>query len=217
MFPQFYGDFSSSMEIKERILTAAEELFLQYGFRSITMDDIAKHLAVSKKTIYQFFTDKDEIVCMVASRHFDKEKEVCLHHIFANAENPVDELLRVSKHIKTASININPSIIFDLQKYHPKAWQIFRDYKQNFILQHLLRNLRQGVADGLYRPDINIEVLARLRLEQVQLAFDATIFPPAQFNFFEIQIQFLEHFIRGIVTEKGLQLLHEYKTKEQYA
>jgi AcrR family transcriptional regulator len=181
------------------------------------MDDIAKHLAVSKKTIYQFFTDKDEIVCMVASRHFEKEKEVCKHHIFANAENPVNELLLVSKHIKTISVNINPAILFDLQKYHPKAWQIFKDYKQGFILEHLLGNLRKGVAEGLYRADINIEVLARLRLEEVQLAFDATIFPPAQFNFFEIQVQFLEHFIRGIVTEKGLQLLHEYKTKEQYA
>jgi TetR/AcrR family transcriptional regulator, cholesterol catabolism regulator len=203
------------VEVKERILTAAEGLFLQYGFRSISMDDIARHLAVSKKTIYQFFSDKDEIVCMVMARHFDKEKEMCRERIFDQAENAVHELLQVSRHIKT-TMNVNPSVMFDLQKYHPKAWQILKDYKQGFILQHLRRNLNQGIEEGLYRPDINVEVMARLRLEQVQLGFDANAFPPTEFNFFDIQLEFLDHFIRGIVTEKGLQHLNEYKTKEHH-
>lgn len=204
------------MEVKERILTAAEGLFLQYGFRSISMDDIARHLAVSKKTIYQFFSDKDEIVCLVATRHFNREKELCKERIFDQAENAVHELLQVSRHMKTATTNTNPSVMFDLQKYHPKAWQIVKDFKQGFILQHLRRNLKQGIEEGLYRADMNVEIMARLRLEQVQLAFDANAFPPAEFNFFDIQLEFLDHFIRGIVTEKGLQLLTEYKTKEHH-
>jgi AcrR family transcriptional regulator len=206
----------SILQVKERILTAAEELFLQYGFRSISMDDIARHLAVSKKTIYQFFEDKDEIVCLVATRHFEREKEMCRQRIFDQAENPLDELLQVSRHIKTSTMNVNPSIMFDLQKYHPKAWQIFKEFKQGFILEHLHRNLKKGIEEGLYRAEINIEIIARLRLEEVQLAFDANAFPPSQFNFFDIQIEFLDHFIRGIVTNKGLQLLTEYKNKEHH-
>lgn len=180
------------------------------------MDDIARHLAVSKKTIYQFFEDKEEIVCLVAARHFNKEKQLCQERIFNQAENPVDELLQVSRHFKNNAMNVNPSVIFDLQKYHPKAWAIFKEFKQGFILEHLRRNLRRGIEEGLYRADINVEVLARLRLEQVQLAFDAQVFSPAQFNFFDVQFEFLDHFIRGIATQKGLQLLNEYKTKENH-
>ncbi len=203
------------MEVKERILIGAEELFMQYGFRSISMDDIAKHLSISKKTIYQFFEDKDEIVYLVAKRHFEKEKEVCHTNVFIHAENPIDELMRVSKFIKTNTANINPAIMFDLQKYHPKAWEIFREFKQGFILQHILQNLNKGIAEGLYRADINPEVLARLRLEEIQLAFDTSIFPLAQFKIYDTHTQLLEHFIRGIVTEKGLTLLNYYKNREQ--
>jgi AcrR family transcriptional regulator len=203
------------MEVKERILKAAEDLFMQYGFRSISMDDIARHISVSKKTIYQFFEDKDEIVNITVRRHFDKEREVCNHQVFINAENAVDELMLVSKFVKANAMNINPAIIFDLQKYHPAAWQIFMEFKQDFILQHILRNLRKGVEEGLYRADIDVEVMARLRLEEVQLGFDHTLFPPAQFDFYQTQMQMLEHFIRGIVTDKGLALYNQYRNREQ--
>jgi AcrR family transcriptional regulator len=203
------------MEVKERILKAAEELFMQYGFRSISMDDIARHISVSKKTLYQFFEDKDEIVSITVSRHFDKEKEVCQHQIALHAENAVDELLMVSRFLKSNLQNINPALLFDLQKYHPKAWEIFKNFKQEFILQHILRNLRKGVEEDLYRKNIDVEVLARLRLEEVQLGFDSSIFPPAQFNIYDIQMQFLDHFIRGIATDKGLALLNQYRNREQ--
>jgi hypothetical protein len=127
----------------------------------------------------------------------------------------VDELMLVSQFFKANVQNINPAIIFDLQKYHPNAWQIFKDFKQNFILQHILRNLRKGVEEGLYREDIDVEVMARLRLEEVQLGFDNSVFPLAQFNIYDTQIQLLEHFIRGIVTEEGLALFNQYRNREQ--
>ena len=202
------------MEVKERILTAAEELFMKYGFRSISMDDIAKHISVSKKTIYQFFEDKDEIVNITVRRHFDKTKQVCNHQVFCNAANAVEEIMRVSKLIKSNTLNINPAIIFDLQKYHPIAWQILQEFKQEFILQSILLNLKRGVEEDLYRNDIDIEVLARLRLEEVQMGFDNSLFPPAQFNLYHAQMQLLEHFIRGIVTDKGLALFNQYKNRE---
>jgi AcrR family transcriptional regulator len=203
------------MEVKERILKAAEELFMQYGFRSISMDDIARHISVSKKTIYQFFEDKDEIVSITVSRHFDREREVCQHQVFNNSANAVEELLLVSKFMKSNAMNINPAVIFDLQKYHPTAWQIFKDFKHEFVLQHILRNLRKGIEEGLYREDIDAEVMARLRLEEVQFGFDNSLFPPARFNLYNIQMQLLEHFIRGIVTEKGLVLFNQYRNREQ--
>ncbi len=203
------------MEVKDRILKGAEELFMQYGFRSISMDDIAKHLSISKKTIYQFFEDKDEIVYLVAKGHFEKEEQTCNMDVFESAENPLDELMRVSKFIKTNAVNINPAIIFDLQKYHPRAWEIFKEFKQGFILKHILRNLNKGIEEGLYRKDIDVDILARLRLEEIQLGFDTSIFPPARFTLYDTQHQLLEHFIRGIVTERGLALLDQYKNKEQ--
>lgn len=202
------------MEVKERILTAAEELFMQYGFRSISMDDIAKHISVSKKTIYQFFEDKDEIVNITVSRHFEKEKIVCNHQVFCSAANPVEEMIMVSRLIKLNTFNINPAIIFDLQKYHPQAWQILQNFKQDFILQSILRNLKQGIEQGLYRSTIDVEVLARLRLEEVQMGFDSSVFSPVQFDPYHTHMQLLEHFIRGIVTDKGLALFNQYKNLE---
>jgi AcrR family transcriptional regulator len=203
------------MEVKERILKAAEELFMQYGFRSISMDDIARHISVSKKTIYQFFEDKDEIVSLTVRKHFDQEKQVCEHQIFGHSENAVEELMLVSKFMKANLQNINPAIIYDLQKYHPQAWEIFNEFKQGFILQSILRNLKKGIEEGLYRKDIDINVLARLRLEEVQLGFDSSIFPPAQFNLYDLQLQLMEHYIRGIVTEEGLALFNQYRNREQ--
>ncbi len=197
------------MEIKERILSTARDLFMRYGCKSVTMDDIAKHLSVSKKTIYQFYQDKDEIVNTFAQTQLGGEID-CMSSILREASNPIDELVRLSRHLKQTFARMNPALLFDLRKYHSEAWQMFTEYKQNVIARHIRDNLRRGIQAGLYRSEINIEILTRLRLEQIQLQFDTNLFPPAEFDFTEVQLQSMEHFIRGILTEKGLAVFNQY-------
>ena len=202
------------LETPKRILEKASELFMRYGIRSISMDDIAKDLAISKKTIYQYFKDKDTLVCAVADAHFEQDK--CdFKSIQDNATDALEEMITMSQHIKATFVNINPVAFLDLQKYHPRSWRIFEKYKKEFIIKSLEDNLRRGIKDGLYRDDINVEALAILRVTEVELAFDPDLFPAQRFNFRDLQVQFIEHFMRGIVTPKGFQILEDYKNKQE--
>jgi len=201
------------VDTKERILAKAEELFMRYGIRSITMDDIARDLAISKKTIYQFFQDKDDLVYQMGLRHFNQDKnDIC--QIMESAGNAIDEVIAMSRHLKNNLKGVNPSLLFDLQRYHPKAWSLWQEHKKGFIIEQVKKNIEQGVQEGLYKADLNIEILAILRVTEVEMAFDSNLFPPDKFDILTIQITFLEHFIRGIVTPKGFALLEEYFTKE---
>lgn len=200
------------MEVKERILAGAAELFMRYGCKSVTMDDIARHLAVSKKTLYQFYKDKDEIITTFARHEFECEKD-CMQGITAEAENAIDEVMRISRHIRQTFSKMNPALLYEMQKYHVEAWQVYADFRQSIVADQIRGNLERGIREGLYRDTIDVEILTRLRLELIQLAFDPRVFPPAQFSLVELQMQVMDLFIRGIATAKGLQVLDQYKTK----
>lgn len=196
-------------EVKKRIVVGASELFHKYGIRSVSMDDIARHLTVSKKTIYQYFKDKEEIVTLALRAHMEMEMKE-YDEVFDTSSNAVEELAMVSKCMRKDFKDMNPSLLFDMQKYHPKAWQIWLDFKNEFIKGHVKSNLERGIKEGYYRTDIDPEVMAIFRVEQVQLAFDDTLFPQDKFDFKEVQMEFFNHFVHGIVTTKGLDLFREY-------
>jgi AcrR family transcriptional regulator len=200
------------LEVKERILAGAAELFVRYGCKSVTMDDIARHLAVSKKTLYQFYKDKDEIITTFARNEFECEKS-CIEGIAGEAEDAIDEVMRISRHIRDMFSKMNPALLYEMQKYHAEAWQVYADFRQSTVADHIRRNLERGIREGLYRKAIDVEMLTRLRLELIQLAFDARVFPPAQFSIGDIQLQTTDLFIRGVATAEGLAVLDRYKTK----
>ncbi|CAA9341084.1 MAG: Transcriptional regulator, AcrR family [uncultured Cytophagales bacterium] len=185
---------------------------MRYGCKSVTMDDIARHLAVSKKTLYQFYKDKDEIITTFARSEFECEKD-CMKEIAGEAENAVDEVMRISRHIRQTFSKMNPALLYEMQKYHSEAWQVYADYRQSTVSDHIRGNLQRGIREGLYRDSIDVEILTRLRLEMIQLAFDARLFPPAQFSLVDLQIQIMDLFIRGVATREGLEVLDQYKTK----
>jgi TetR/AcrR family transcriptional regulator, cholesterol catabolism regulator len=195
--------------VRERIIEKAERLFFKYGIKSVTMDDIARELGISKKTIYQHFTDKDGIVLAVAENHFQCDR-VEAHQMQNEAIDPIAELVLTSEMMRASLSELNPAMIFDLRKYYPSVWALFQRYKHDFILDLLRTNLVKGVAMGLYRPDLSVEVIARVRLEQVDAVFNTDAFPSNKFNFLEVQLILLDHFIRGIVTEKGATLYEQY-------
>lgn len=197
------------MEVKEQIIIAADELFMRYGIRSITMDDIAKHLSISKKTIYQFYKDKNEIVCQVTEAHLEREKkEFC--GIVKDSENAVQMLFLISKCIRNNVATMNPSLLFDLQKYHVKAWKIFLTYKEKIFKNNMINALERGIQEGYFRTDIVPRVLATMRMEQVQMAFNDQVFPRAEFDFTQVQMQLFDHFMHGITTTKGQELFNNY-------
>lgn len=197
-------------EIRSKILKGAESLFMKYGVRSISMDDIARHLAVSKKTLYQHFEDKEDIVTITCQSHIDGVYEE-FREIEKSAENAIEELAKISLCLKQNSAEMNPTLLFDLQKYHPKAWSIWVNHKNKFIRESVVRNLKQGIEEGYFRPEINVDVIATMRLALVELPFDDQIFPTSKFKLAEVQMQLFDHFVYGLVTEKGRKLYQKYK------
>lgn len=195
---------------KEKLLKGAEDLFLKYGVRSITMDDIARHLGISKKTIYQHFEDKDDIVALVLKTHMERQRQQ-FEEIAAKSKNAVEEMVRISVLLKESMRNVNASLLFELQKYHQRAWNTWLEFKKKDIHQSIIRNLKQGIEEGYFRSDINVDVLGRMRLEMVQMAFDNMVFPRESFNLSEVQAQLFDHFVHGLLTDKGKKLYQKYK------
>jgi AcrR family transcriptional regulator len=197
-------------ETKDRILKGATELFLQYGVRSVSMDDVARHLSMSKKTLYHYFADKDEIVTMVAEYHMSNDQKK-YGEMRTSSKNAIEELVKISACLKRDFQKMNPALLFDLQKYHAKAWSAWLSHKQQYIRESVIRNLLQGIEEGFFRPDINVNVLAVARLEQIQLSFDSRVYPPEQFNLAEVNSQLFEHFVYGLLTDKGRKTYEKLK------
>ncbi len=200
-------------EVKEKITAAADDLFMRLGIRSVTMDDVAGELAMSKKTLYLYFDNKDNLVTAVAERHLRMEKEeFCL--IAEHAENAIDELHRIAKCLRDHISKMNPSTLYDIQKYHSTAWNHYLSFKNSFIRGNVEKNIKRGKQEGYFREDLDEAILARFRVEQVQMIFDQKIFPPDQFSFADVQLQLFDHFVHGLLTESGKELYQNFQKEE---
>lgn len=202
----------NSTLIKDKIITESLDLFMNYGLRSVTMDDIAKHLGISKKTIYLHFKDKEEIIMQSTSMYFDSEHKK-MDEIEKMAENAVEHLYKLTFWLRERIKNTNTNALYDMKKYYKKAWEKYKDYKHNVIYNSVINNLKRGIKEGLFRDDINPEVLSQLRIGQIELSFNKEIFPEDKFTLVEIHEQLFEHFTYGILSKKGLDLFETYKQK----
>lgn len=192
--------------MKVHILEKATDLFTRYGIRSVTMDDVAKHLSISKKTLYQHFTDKNELVETIVKAQVEMTEGNC--RLFQKqAENAVDEMILILEFINQYFSKRNPTAFHDLQKYHPEAWKHFINHKHNFLRKSIEENLKRGMKEGLYRKDLDIRIISRLRMEQVDAVFNGEIFPTPDFNLSEVHVHSMKLYMYGITTLKGHQLI----------
>lgn len=198
------------MKTKDRILQGAQELFFKYGIKSITMDDIAKHLAISKKTIYKYYADKNEVVEAMTTQLMKKnEKE--FQAIANESTNVVEEVFTMMKHMSAMFSQMNSNLFYDMQKYHSNSWKLFKDFKEECIERMVEESVKRGISQGLVRSDINSKIVARLRMEQVEMGFNPNAFPPNKFKIIDVQLALLDHFLHGICTLKGHKLINKYK------
>ncbi|WP_262907785.1 TetR/AcrR family transcriptional regulator [Hymenobacter sp. 15J16-1T3B] len=191
-------------------MQTAVELFMRHGIRSVSMDDIAAQLGMSKKTLYKWFDNKDQIVLATMQQHLVKEESDC-EVVFATGANALEENYNLMQWHKNMLAGINPSIFHELQKYYPEAWALFEQHKHTFILRKITDNLRRGIEEGVFRADLDVDVLARLRLAEIQLIFDPNTFSPKQFDLQRLHTVTIEHFLYGICTLKGHRLINQYR------
>jgi TetR/AcrR family transcriptional regulator, cholesterol catabolism regulator len=200
------------MEIKDRIKSKADELFMRYGIRSVSMDDIAAQLGMSKKTIYQYFSDKDELVDAVVQEDIREIQHDC-NTCTADARDAVEEIFITMERIVEQFRNMNPMVIYDLEKFHFRSYKKFMDHKNRFLLEIIRHNLERGITEGLYRPEINIEIMAKFRLESMMAPFNIDLFPPTRYNLADVSREIIIHFLFGVASVKGYQQILKYQSE----
>lgn len=200
------------METKERILVKSHEQFNRFGIRSVSMDDIAAALGMSKKTLYQHFADKEELVSACFLQVMDHNRHQCLLDQ-KRAENPIHEIFLSYDMMQEVFTNMNPVVLYEMEKYHPAAFKKFHEFKYGFLYKIIVSNLERGIEEELYRPDIDVDVMARFRIESVMLPFNVDVFPDNRTQLIHIEQQLFEHFLYGLATPKGQKLIQKYKTQ----
>ena len=205
----------TEVETKQRIQKAAHDLVMQYGIRSVSMDDIAANLGMSKKTIYQYFKDKDELVEAVVDDIIDTNQYACKADI-ERSENAVHEIFLVMDMMAEMFKSMNPSILHDMQKYHPAAFTKFKKHKNEFLYDVCTKNLQRGVKEELYRSEIAVDILCRYRVETMFIPFNPQFQQSLKHSLAMIEEEILIHFLFGLVSPKGYKQITKYmeqKTK----
>lgn len=201
------------MDTKSKILNKSKELFFKLGVKSVTMDDLARELGISKKTLYKFFDNKSDLVNAVLLQHFDDDKKN-VENVIKNADNAIEEIMMIAKNGMKQFRKLHPSSIYDLKKYYPKAWTIVEKFKSEYVHCSIIENLTRGKKQGYYRPEIHEDVIAKLYSNNIDLLVSPSNFPATEYNFAELYKEFLIYHLHGIVTEKGYKYLKTNELEE---
>jgi len=197
---------------KNSVLLDASNIFMENGIKSITMDDIAKRLKISKRTLYEYFDTKSNLIFQIVRYNIKKEKEIIDHHINTSA-NSIEIMINVSKSIIQMYNNSHDSVLHDIKKYYKRVWQIIEDFHNDHINKLVYQNLKNGINEGLYRPEINPKILAALYTIQLRLFSSMSNFNIDGSNFKKLKIQFFEYHMYGIMSTKGIKYYKNYENK----
>ncbi len=200
--------------MKEKITEKATDLFLTLGFKSVTMDDIANEMGISKKTIYTFFATKTELVEAVTNHLFEIITQG-IDCICALDKDPIEEMYEIKKFVMSRLKGENASPIYQLQKYYPEIFHIIKQKQFDKMQGCVLENLTKGIKKGVYRENLNVGFVARIYFLGTNGIKDETIFPRADFPIKEIHEEFLNYHLRGIITPKGLEKLNQIINHDQ--
>lgn len=194
-------------DIKQHILHISTEMFLDLGFKSVTMDDIASQLGMSKKTLYSHYSTKDALVQESFLHVYHK---VCagINTIVENSANPIEELYDIKKWVMESLKGDKSSPIYQLQKYYPAIYGKINKMMFGFMQDCITKNIAQGIKMGLYRDTLNMDFVSRIYFVGIQGIKDLNLFPTKQFPVNQLYDEYLEYHIRGIVTPAGRTILN---------
>ncbi len=195
-----------SEEVKSKILNGAGALFLKFGFKSITMDDIARELGISKKTLYQFFEDKPSLVDHAVMNHIHAEENACLA-INHQETNPVAYMLMITESFSDVKKQINQSILFDLRKYFKPTWDKLNLFRMEFVYKQVLENIIRGKEMGFYHAGIDENLTARFYISLVDFMLNPDNYANADVDLKSVHAEMMRYHLRSISTDKGMKLL----------
>jgi TetR/AcrR family transcriptional regulator, cholesterol catabolism regulator len=198
------------MKAQEKILSTALSLFFKYGIRHVTMDEIARELGMSKKTIYRYYREKDDLVSQLCDQEL-KKHECDFTDLHRNAKDPIHEIMLISEKTRAMMQNINPTFFLDLRKFYPEAFARFQKFRNGCIYNNITGNIHKGLDAGYYRPELDPDFVTRYRLAQIDMVMFGGYFPHEKMSLATLNEQVLDMFVYAICTPKGQKLLEKYK------
>ncbi len=195
--------------MEELILSKAREMFFSYGLKSISMDDLAKHAAISKKTIYQFFSDKESMVARIVEQLMDQH-----HELFCacqkKAANAIEEVVLQSRAPFETWAAVHNGFFFELQKYYPLQWSKLEAHRSKIMVPGIRKNLEQGMLTGLYRDEMDLDVIIAIRLQQLTTALSPASFLEKKISVEQLVNELTVFYLHGITSTKGRKILDQY-------
>jgi AcrR family transcriptional regulator len=204
----------AEIDTGERIKQKAHELFMRYGLRSVSMDDIAHNLGISKKTIYQYYKDKDELIVAIVNNDINYRQGICEADRIIS-KNAIHEIFLAMDMVVEMFKSMNPSILYDMQKYHPGAFQLFSNHKHQYLYNITRENIKRGINEDLYRSDVNIDIMAWYRVENIMLPFNPEFQNKVKSNLAIIEEEFIIHYLFGLASVKGHKLILKYQKERK--
>jgi len=197
------------MDSKTQVLQGAAGLFLRYGIKSVTMDDIARELGISKKTLYQHVENKADLIEQTMRAHVDEEK-LMISQIRETADDAIHEIVILARHITQVLREMPAGLVYDLQKYYRKCWEIMNNYNQTHIYGVIRDNIERGITQGVYRKDVNPDIIAKLYAGKTSIITDEDVFPLRDYKKDTLFKQYINYHLHGIASAKGLKLLTKH-------
>lgn len=200
------------MEALTKILHAAVDLFLQYGFKNVTMDDIARRAGISKKTLYQHYTNKHDVVS-ASVLWYQNHKCDGINTMLGTASNAIEALVRVDHELAAIYRRMNPVALLELQRFYPEGYDRFRDVLLTQDVEMMRQTVARGIEEGLFRPELDPDFTARYRIETALLGLQGNLMVSDRYSLMQVGSAITEMFIYGIVTPKGEKMYTRYKEK----
>lgn len=187
-------------------------MFLRCGIKSVSMDDIAKKLCISKKTIYLHLDNKQELISLIMKDRLEEER-AAIEGFREDAHNAIEEIMSIADFVVGTLRNMPTNVIYDLQKYYPELWKQFdREYKQH-IYDTLLSNLKWGMKQGVYRKDLDPDIITKFYVGKTMVVVDDELFPLGTYDCDVVFEEHIKYHLHGIASVKGLKLIEEIKSK----
>ena len=196
------------MELMVRIQQTADRLFHRFGIRSVTMDDVAKEISVSKKTIYSCFRDKNELVLSIINEHV-KENDDQINTIVESESNPIKRFTQIAAYIIQRHNQLNPALINDLKKYHPEAYEKISRFREEKVIMHVMRSISDGREQGLFRTDFNDIVIAHAFSALTFAIFESESLAALNIDHKISVVEIIKYHLRSISTVSGLEELEK--------
>lgn len=187
---------------------------MRFGIKSITMDDISRELGISKKTLYQYVANKSDLIEQLFRQQAEQEKEV-MRRIHLQSANAIDELLKIARYVMEQLRQLSATTVYDLQKYYPESWKQLESLHQRHVYTIMKENLERGIREGVYRSNVNLDIVAKLCVGKSSLIADDGLFPSRDYNMSQLYREYINYHIHGIASPKGLQVLEKYLAAER--